>query len=62
MLGILPFALIKHHKMEKPKLPQKDNIKTGLVQAGKVGEATQANIGYMIQPISMQAMPDKMIA
>lgn len=48
MLGILPFALIKHHKMEKPKLPQKDNIKTGLVQAGKVGEATQANIGYMI--------------
>ena len=54
MLDILPFALIKHHKMEKSKLPQKDNINTGLVQAGKVGEATQANIGN-----ANAAMPDK---
>ena len=45
MLSILPIALIKHYKMEKPKLPQKDNIKTDLVLAGKVGDASQGNIG-----------------
>ena len=46
MLSILPIALIKHHKIGKPELPQNDNMNTVLVQAGKVGDATtQANIG-----------------
>ena len=40
--------LIKHRKMKKLreeyKLLQKQNIKPGLVQAGKIGEATQASL------------------
>ena len=40
--------LIKHRKMvklrEEYKLLQKQNIKPGLVQAGKIGEATQASL------------------
>jgi len=40
--------LIKHRKMvklrEEYKLLQKQNIKPGLVQAGKIGEATEASL------------------